>query len=179
MPELERSFRGWPKKCVTCKYRADGYGTKGTCDYLTMTGHARILVSPEAGKNCTAWEKRERGQRKRREPILPTVRKKRKNPLHDQMMELYQKGMSDVAIGKEIGRSKSCVRHWRISLNLPAYPSGEPRKARGVMNEDALRVLYAEGKTDEEMALALNLAEDTVMRWRCREKLKKNKGDTK
>ena len=33
--------------------------------------------------------------------------------------------------------------------------------------------------TDEEMALALNLAEDTVMRWRCREKLKKNKGDTK
>ncbi len=50
-------------KCETCIYRTghslfSGYGIK--CDYASITGHARILISPEPGDACTVYVKRKR-----------------------------------------------------------------------------------------------------------------------
>ena len=44
----------FPKRCQKCAYRAREY-SEFSCNYLEVTGHARIAVSPQPGEKCTAF----------------------------------------------------------------------------------------------------------------------------
>ena len=89
------------KHCANCIYRC--YITAGLycCDYIGCTGHARSLICPP-GARCT--EKKT----VQRTPPNPNGRPK---AVFDEAtcMQLYQKGMSDIKIGKHFGLSKNPI----------------------------------------------------------------------
>ena len=89
------------KHCANCIYRC--YITAGLycCDYIGYTGHARSLICPP-GARCT--EKKT----VQRTPPNPNGRPK---AVFDEAtcMQLYQKGMSDIKIGKHFGLSKNPI----------------------------------------------------------------------
>ena len=69
--------------CIGCKYhveRGEYSDFDDTCDYITMTGHSRIVVEMENGgiKNdsCICYEK---GERKNRGQIPWSIKRGAKN----------------------------------------------------------------------------------------------------
>ncbi len=174
MPEVGRSFRGWPRKCVTCAYRAEGYGNVGTCDYLGITGHARQLISPEAGKNCTAWEPRVKAEEKKKRvpPPPPVPKESTVKVIRAQMRALYDRGLCDAEIALEVGRSKAAVYHWRHRESLPPNGSRDGGSAeRAQQLRTKMRQLYDKGLVDQQIAQQLGCAVRTVQSWRRNEKL--------
>ena len=96
------------KHCANCIYRC--YITAGLycCDYIGCTGHARSLICPP-GARCT--EKKT----VQRTPPNPNGRPK---AVFDEAtcMQLYQKGMSDIKIGKHFGLSKNPSPHGGLGI---------------------------------------------------------------
>ena len=113
------------KHCADCIYRC--YITAGLycCDYIGYTGHARSLICP-SGARCT--EKKT----VQRTPPNPNGRPK---AVFDEAtcMQLYQKGMSDIKIGKHFGLSKNPIAAWRARNNLPSN-SRSPQARMAFLN---------------------------------------------
>lgn len=109
----------WPKKCRKCAYRASDVAGH-TCDYLSITGHARILVSPEAGEHCTAFVPKQKKLRRGAPPPPPQPRKRSERTLirYRQMRQLYDEGKTDCVIADEVGVSRSTVKRWRLEEGL-------------------------------------------------------------
>lgn len=120
-------YMKFPERCSKCFYRAND--TSGhTCDYLTITGHARIKVSPAAGDKCTAYRPRVSGRNRvseRRAIItMPHKHNERTQIRYRQMREMWEQGWTDGKIADELGISKHTVKRWRLGECL------QPNKAR-------------------------------------------------
>lgn len=89
---------------------------------------------------------------------------------------LYEKGLSDTAIGRELGIDRSCITKWRLSVGLPSrYATKIPREAlskRTDQNGQELRMrLYADGLSDKDIGERLGVSPSTISSWRQRHKL--------
>lgn len=74
--------------------------------------------------------------------------------LQARALELYEKGFTDSAIGKEILVHAETVRRWRIENNLiPNYLN----KTGSKINKNQLKELVESGKTDKEIALIMGV----------------------
>lgn len=144
----------FPKRCQKCAYRA-GEFSEFSCNYLEITGHPRITVSPQPGDQCTAFspasKRHKRVSDQFKIPVTPRRRTpnpaytEKKEALRAQMMQLYTEGLSDPEIGAQVGLSKSAVCAWRKSAALPPNRS----KARQDHDDKVLQ-LYRQGLTDEQ-----------------------------
>jgi uncharacterized protein YjcR len=86
-------------------------------------------------------------------------------------MKLYEKGMTDVEIGKELGRSTTTIYNWRTRAGLDANRI----KTKLLKEKQELRIrLYREGKSDREIAEQTGTTISTVRAWRQYHKLKAN-----
>lgn len=96
-------------KCWTCLYH--GYRT-ATCDYLLITGHRRGC--PVEG--CTKYASSKRA----RELSKLYVSGDGSRPSDEELLKLYEQGLSDVEIATIFGKSKTLAAHWRRKYGLPA-----------------------------------------------------------
>lgn len=186
--------------CDTCMYRAENRIWK--CNYETITGHTRLAVPANRCKHykegpvmrATTFELMEKVRRaegredkmKHHKDLMPepVVRQKKerkreqkpKEPRYDweKAQALYEAGKNDAEIARELGCTANSVRLWRKRCgHASRVPKGwhpEPRYdwAKG-------RALYDAGWSDANIAKELGCSNDTVGKWRKREKLPANK----
>ena len=140
--------------CEDCRFYCKD--TK-TCDYLLTTDKCRPCPP---GKGCTAKEPdiMVKGKRCRWDPV--------------KARELYQQGMSDPAIAREVGTTSYTISWWRKRNNLPANHTHVPGK-RDWSREEARR-LYDQGMIDKEIAQAVGVTTGAIFKWRRREGLAAN-----
>ena len=96
-------------KCWTCLYH--GYRT-ATCDYLLITGHRRGC--PVEGCTKYASSKRARELSKSYDELNGS------RPSDEELLKLYEQGLSDTEIAAVFGKSKTLAAHWRRKYGLPA-----------------------------------------------------------
>ena len=106
------------EKCRSCYYRGKNeYG----CNYLSVVGHSRGCPV----KGCTKYKfSSKRAEKEVRPPqaketevhVGITAKKGR----YEQRMELYQQGLTDPEIAREMGISKGAVAHWRKAQGMPS-----------------------------------------------------------
>ena len=87
-------------------------------------------------------------------------------------MELYQKGLNDCQIGRELGIPDTSIYMWRKARGLP------PNRERHQLTEEEMarrNTLWEEGKTDNEIAKALGIHVSAVREWRYRSGLTCNR----
>jgi hypothetical protein len=130
MEWLKRRQDERDEKCRTCHYYA--YGSN-TCDFYIITGERRGCP---AGADCTRWE--ERGDiSDRRLNLVRDVafREKRGHGLDksffNAMQSLYDEGMSDRAIARELRVHVHTVERWRKYEGLVSQVE---RRKRGKEN---------------------------------------------
>jgi DNA-binding CsgD family transcriptional regulator len=88
-----------------------GYRT-ATCDYLLITGHRRGC--PVEG--CTKHASSKRAQELSKHYAgLDGMR-----PSDEELLKLYEQGLSDTEIAAVFGKSKTLAAHWRRKYGLPA-----------------------------------------------------------
>lgn len=112
------------EKCDRCVYRAQT-GADYRCNYFGITGHTRLAVSPE---KCRHFREGERIERLRGRTELPgRAAAKQRNagkshPRYDwsQGKVLYDQGMNDGEISRELGCRQGAVLAWRKKMGLPA-----------------------------------------------------------
>lgn len=76
--------------------------------------------------------------------------------------QLYNSGMTDAAIAREIGVHPNTITKWRTARNLPSNLKRtdlEPLK-------EQMACLYAQGLSDKKIAKALGCSSTSVLRWR-------------
>lgn len=193
------------KSCMRpCKYRGSAE-RGGGCEYLCMTGKSRLkavydtlgverlsaeqlrkepLLRPE---NCPVFEKRQRGQASRRQPpvLLPgsQVRKPKKHrKAHNRgvysfdtgiALRLYRGGLNDNQIARELGVKRANIFWWRKVNGLPSL--WEPERMPG----ETIQKLFAEGRTNEEIARAIGKSTRAVKNWRMKHGLKYGRKEDK
>lgn len=102
---------------------------------------------------------------------LPSNFQKRREFDEKRALQLYKKGMTDVEIAKEIGRSATTVYNWRNRAGL----DGNRMTTRLVKEMQTLREeLYREGASDQEIAEKTGTKIGTVRAWRQYHKLPAN-----
>lgn len=77
---------------------------------------------------------------------------------------LYDKGYSDMEIGRRLETSKNTVRQWRLESGLPC---NNPQR----FPADRARALYQLGLRDDVIAARIGRSEGAVRAWRGRENL--------
>lgn len=159
-----------PKACQGCAYHAGGMNT---CDYILIEGHPRGCPP---GKDCT----RRIAGRKRQQTIsisrsaVPAPAIEKRVYASRRKMELYQKGMSDGEIARELRISSTAVRQWRVANSLPAYTPAETLRLRQM---GAQRMeLYKAGKSDREIAEVVECSPDNIATWRGKQGLPPHPG---
>lgn len=81
--------------------------------------------------------------------------------------QLYDIGLSDTRVAKELGVSCSAIWHWRDELRLPANG--------GAVSSDR-RALYNQGLSDVEIAKKEGVSPSAICLWRRYYGLKSNQG---
>ena len=169
------------ERCVKCIYR--GYG-ENLCDYIGITGKARIATSPGVGKACKEFVPQE-GEKKRKVSQM-TVRvnagmrpedleKSSRARVYQQMRILYDEGMNDRQIGDELGKSPCTVRNWRLREGLASNTERQRTSTAAVMERRReMMALYKQGLDDRKIADKMMLSVKTVRKWRRENKLKSN-----
>lgn len=161
----------FPNRCQKCVYRARE-SSEFSCNYLEITGHPRIAVSPQPGEKCTAFAPNDEREKRTSDLFkLPTKAPhhrtrspayiEKKEALRAQMMQLYTAGLSDPEIGAQVGLSKSAVFQWRKSVALPPNPNA----ARQRHNDEILQ-LYRQGMTDAQIGELVGRSGRTIANWR-------------
>lgn len=94
------------------------------------------------------------------------------------MEQLYQSGLSDREISRQIGCSPPVISRWRAERNLPRNfpPCGPGIRQDGgghrmLYDHAALLRLYNAGLSDAEISRASKIPKTNVRRWRNREGL--------
>lgn len=161
----------FPKRCQKCAYRASEY-SEFSCNYLEITGHPRIAVSPQPGEKCTAFAPNDKRQQRTSDlfklPVKPPRRRtpspayaEKRDALRAQMLQLYTAGLSDPEIGAQVGLSKSAVCAWRKSVALP------PNRSSARQDHDAkVLQLYRQGLSDEQIGELVGRRRRTIANWR-------------
>ena len=115
------------KECERCRWRGTFPGVDHiTCDYAWITGKCRTAMERRADGICPAFEGGDPVRievRPMDDPFRAIIVKGKKFS-HEELLELYQKGMTDGEIAREIGSVKSTIYKWRHRNELP--PNGKP-----------------------------------------------------
>lgn len=121
-------------KCPKCIFRANKFAPY-TCDYASITGKTRGAMPAEQCIHFASGERIEERtdivvsekspplKDKKEKTVIQTERKERKSSWKfdwDMAKRLYDAGMNDHEIGKEIGASASTVMSWRKRRKLRA-----------------------------------------------------------
>ena len=163
----------YQKQCADCRYRGKLDGYMPSCDYSWITGRCRIRhIRPDG--SCGV---KEVGDPKHvdfdwwDQIIKPT----RDHPMKydgERMLELYNKGLSDGEIAKDVGCTPSAVRCWRRREGHPANVNQRP--VRSKYDRLTFRLLYDQGLSDGQIARKLGCGTTTVATWRNKAGLKPN-----
>lgn len=111
------------KRCMSCIYyrtNSTGHSVLPTCDYILIEGHRRGCP---AGDECNKY--------------VPSVKTKSRGmirlPVEEAIVfEMYEHGMTDTEIGKDLGVSAKAIADWRKRRDLPSQHSIR----RAVMDAD-------------------------------------------
>ena len=89
---------------------------------------------------------------------------------YDRMRELYEQGMTDGKIAREMGLvDQSLVRKWRDRYGIPAHGN---QKRVPKFNQDLALQMYQDGSSDRQIAEAMDVDRSMVYQWRKRDGLK-------
>lgn len=171
--QTEEGVEASRKRCQICRFRGCG---EALCDYISVTGKARILVSPEVGEKCTAFAPDEGAPLQRKVQSM-TVRPnagerpedqeaRHRQQVYRQMKAMYEEGMSDRAIAEELRCGAYTVKRWRQREGLGVNNHGSvPDK---VLTERRMRTkeLWGQGYNDIEIARELHASRRSVAKWR-------------
>ena len=155
------------KECERCRWRGTFPGVDHiTCDYAWITGKCRTAMERKADGICPAFEGGDPVRievRPMDDPFRAIIVKGKKFS-HEELLELYQKGMTDGEIAREIGSVKSTIYKWRHRNELP--PNGKPQDGGSKYDYKKFRELWDRGLSDTKIAEACGCAASTVSRWR-------------
>jgi hypothetical protein len=114
-------------RCYHCDF---GDRVTGGCNYFLATGRRR--TGPVEDCDCFEERKSKRSwmQYKKKAPG-PKPSNEKIRHRNAAMMELYNEGLSDIAIAAELGCAPVTVRQWRWSIGLPSQLE---RKKKEVKN---------------------------------------------
>ena len=133
------------QRCRRCIYRSANMALYA-CDYYSFTGTTRKAVPPE---ECTHFVPGRRGDIAKGKAVLMPENMRKKRVSHDQIMELYRKGLSDAAAGRKLGISSQTVARWRRRNGYP--PNGKPGpKAAGVKERREVEAELSEAEQTGE-----------------------------
>ena len=86
---------------------------------------------------------------------------------YDRMRELYEQGMTDGKIAREMGLvDQSLVRKWRDRYGIPAHGN---QKRVPKFNPDLALQMYQDGKGDRQIAESMGVDRSQVYQWRKKE----------
>lgn len=160
------------EECRRCQWRGTFPGVEWiTCDYCWITGHTKAKLQPREDGLCPAFEEGEPVRievRPMDKPLRAIIIKGRRFT-HEELQELYNKGLSDGEIAREIGSVKSTIYQWRHRNNLPPNVKNQTHKTKYDYAE--FRRLWDKGLSDSKIAKAVGCAMSTVNRWRMLEGL--------
>jgi len=158
-------------ECYRCKYRSTMFG-EICCDYCWITGHSKLKLPKRADGGCPAFEDGEplRVEVRPMDNPFRAVFIKGKKVTHEELLALYNRGLTDGEIAREIGSVKSTIYKWRHRNNFPA--NGKPQDGGSKYDYKVFRKLYDQGLSDTKIAQAAGCAASTVSRWRTLEGLK-------
>ena len=86
---------------------------------------------------------------------------RRPQPPSELLQKMYEAGMTDAAIARELGCSKNAIWRWRERRELPA---NIPWKLKG----QKVIQMFLQGYTEQEIAEALSESRTTIHEWRRR-----------
>lgn len=160
------------KRCNSCQFRrVQSHCNIVDCNYSLVTGVCRtVLLKDEEmpGEVCPLYVKgasisakiyKSRGVSRKPEVDYVLVQK------------LYEAGMFDLEIAKNVHCSKSTIAEWRAKNGLKPNKPNKPVSHIG----DFYKELYDRGYTDLEIADAMGRSMSAVRCWRYRERLAPNK----
>ena len=152
------------KECFSCKYQ----GTMGElicCDYCWITGKCRTKMERSADGKCPVYEEGERYRVEVRPMDRPfrAIIIKGNSISHEQLMALWQKGMTDGEIASEVGSVKSTIYKWRQRNHLA--PNGLNTNGK-IYDYAKFRELWEQGLSDTKIGKECGCAGSTVGRWR-------------
>ena len=159
-------------ECKSCRWRGSFPGVDWiTCDFAFITGHCRTAMEPREDRLCPAFEDGEpvRVEVRPMDKPFRTIVIKGRPFTHAEILELYNKGMSDGEIAREIGSVKSTIYQWRHRNGLKANAKKQDANPR--YDYGKFRELYDSGMSDSKIARAIGCAMSTVSRWRTLEGL--------
>ena len=88
----------------------------------------------------------------------------------DKLLTMYDKGMNDAEIARELGCAKDTVFRWRKRMELP--PNGN--NSHYSIDWERIRALYEQGLNDSQIGKAVGVSHQTVCNWRSANKLPSN-----
>ena len=162
-------------RCDGCKYKAR-CGDYFVCNYSDDTGKTRAAQGVETGKDgwCILYEKGEHPRDTR--PSLSKI-----NLPSAKTMELYESGMNDCEIARQLGVRPCDVLNWRrkhdLKPNRKRLEKGEVKGSK--LDAQEIMEMYRSGATDAELARAAGVAGSTVRAWRNVRGLERNKKENK
>lgn len=161
--------------CDGCKYKAR-CGDYFVCNYSDDTGKTRAAQGVKIGKDgmCDLYEKGEHPRDTR--PSLSKI-----NLPSAKTMELYESGLNDCEIARQLGVRSCDVLNWRrkkgLKANWKRLEKGEVKGSK--LDAPEIMELYRSGATDAELARAAGVAGSTVRGWRKVRGLERNKKEDK
>lgn len=160
-------------ECNQCRWRGTFPGVDHiTCDYCWITGKVKAKLPPREDGICPAFEEGEQARIEVRPMDNPfrAVYIKGQKVTHEELMALYQKGLTDGEIAREVGSVKSTIYNWRHRNGLP--PNGKMQDSASKYDYKVFRELWEQGLSDTKIARVAGCAASTVSRWRTLEGLK-------
>lgn len=168
--EGAEAARDW---CQKCRFRGCG---DALCDYISVTGKARILVSPEVGEKCAAFDPDGDGPTPRKVQSM-TIRPnagerpedqeaRQRQQLYRQMKAMYEEGMSDRAIAAELRCGAYTVKRWRMREGLGVNNHGAVPDKLLAERRARTKELWARGCSDNEIARELHTSKRPIVKWR-------------
>ena len=169
------------RDCLYCNRSRHVFLSFHGCNYAAETGKSRVaavyrllgvnrltkaakrMLEPE-NCPCYRWD----GKKKRKRKAKP-LSFQRRGPDPIVMKKLWQAGMNDREIAREVKASEYVVGDWRRKQGLPVN-----RKPKPVYDWDKAEELYKQGRTDKEIAAALGCSEQSVWNWRNRKGIVSN-----
>lgn len=157
--------------CTGCRYQSGELGVIGLhCNYLLITGRTRLgQMTPEQRREAKisgACLFKERGPQATviQTPMggyqIERIKPRRIRYDRDIFRKLWEQGLSDSQMAKEVGCAKETVIKWRQEEGLPF------NEAHVHVDREKMLALYQQGLNDGEIGRELGCAPQTVKHWR-------------
>lgn len=169
-------------KCTGCIH----CGPTFPCEYILNTGHSPqsqgVQLNPYGRGGCPLKDTGSR-QTRRADPVTGRVAKigapNRYVVDHERALALYQQGLSDPAIARELEVPRASVSRWRKAHELEAkhrhsLPGVDKRHGKSVFDSPDIMEAYQNGANDQELARMVGCTKDAARYWRHRRGLPPN-----